>query len=452
LGDFIFTQLSDPPRMLPIEAGNIVNVSGLFAVRVSIAYEKLPEVLKTIVISVADARDNMKTSTIILRINSAKTAYEGVLDAFPAGGRYPFVITLFDYEKKGLVRIPGAFVVSAKPTLTSMIPTSVTEFVANVTRAVEEPVRIITPVAAPVGVAVGAAQGVIIATNVGSFYDLYLVLLKLLGLLTGIFRRKKKEPWGVVYDSVTKRPLDPAYIVAQGRQTGKSDGEAITDLDGRYGFILKPGEYVIQANKTHYKFPSEKLKGHSKDELYDNLYFGKPFAVNEGGIIEYNIPLDPIEFDWNEFAKNQDKVFKVYSQKERIRIIAFNVVFFFGFGLSLFTLILTPSLINAAIIGVYAAMLIFQIVWRATHHLTRVLSGRSHAPIPFAIIRVWAPGLDTVVKKVVADEHGRFYLLVSPGNYYVTVEEKLPDGTYHEVLRTKEMHLKKGVLDENLLV
>jgi hypothetical protein len=52
--------------------------------------------------------------------------------------------------------------------------------------------------------------------------------------------KKKAPPWGVVYDSVTKRPLDPAYVVLKNLQ-GKQIASAITDLDGRYGFLVEPG-------------------------------------------------------------------------------------------------------------------------------------------------------------------------------------------------------------------
>jgi hypothetical protein len=189
-----------------------------------------------------------------------------------------------------------------------------------------------------------------------------------------------------------------------------------------------------------------------RDELYENLYFGDPFAVKEGGIVEYNIPLDPLEFDWNEFAKNQDGVFKVYSRKEKWRVLIFNTIFYFGLAFSLFASLLSPSTLNISIVGIYLVILIFQLLWRANHKLTRVMKKGTGAPLPYAIVKAWFPGLDTVARKVVADEMGRLYFLVPPGKYYFTVEEKLPDGSYKEVLRTSEKDLKKGVVTEDLVV
>ena len=330
-------------------------------------------------------------------------------------------------------------------------PTTVVEVVEDVLEQAREPVRNIAPILTPVGVAVGASELVLVTTNIRSFYDLYMFFLKIIGLITGIFRKKKHEPWGVVYDSVTKRPLDPAYVVAQDQMNKKSGGEAITDLDGRYGFILKPGEYVIVANKTHYRFPSTQLQGKTKDEFYDNLYFGESFGVKDGDVARYNIPLDPIEFDWNEFAKNKDQVFKVYSRRERIRLIIFNTLFFIGFLFSIFAAYLEPTTLNIVMSIVYGGILAFQLVWKNRHKITQVRT-KDGKPFPFALIKLYLSGTTTMVKKVVADDHGRFYFLVPPGTYTLTVEEKQPDATYRKILETGALELRKGVLRDDLVL
>ncbi len=450
LNDFTFTQLGSTEQTLVVKNG-VVRTNGDLPVRVSIAMSKIPEVLTTIAISIEDP-SGKPTVSYLLRPNNARKVYEGVLPPFTRVDQYPFAISILDHERQSLTRFAGIFDVFLLPKPPSFLPPGVQDAITTAMTTIEEPVKNVNSVSAPVGVAVGASQAVLLATNVTSGYDLYLLLLKLIGLLTGLFRRKRNEPWGVVYDSVTKRPLDPAYVIAQMRGTAKSKGEAITDLDGRYGFLLNPGEYEIVANKTHYKFPSEKLKGKARDEFYENLYFGDPFHVRDGGVVQYNIPLDPIEFDWNEFAKNQDKVFLVYSKKQNIRLWVFNTIFFVGLIFSLVSLILTPSLLNMIVVGIYIAILSFQIFWRVSHKITRVLNKTTGKPIPFALIKVWLSGLNTVVKKSVSDETGRFFFLVPPGKYYMTVEEKQMDGSYKEVLRTEERELKGGVIKEDFLV
>jgi hypothetical protein len=450
LNDVIFTQLGEREERL-IQKNGIVRTNGEKDLRVSIPYGALPEVLKTIIITVEDPSSPGKISSVLLRIDVRKTFYEGVLQRFGEAGDFPFMISIKDHERSTVSELRGTFQVFIPMKFPSFVPPAIAQAVTATIDAIREPVESAAPAANTVGVAVGVSQAVLLTTHVTSVYDLYLLLLKLIGLLTGLFRRKKSEPWGVVYDSVTKRPLDPAYVIASVRADQKSKGEAITDLDGRYGFLLNPGEYQIVANKTHYKFPSVSLEGRSRDEFYENLYFGDPFQVREGGVVQYNIPLDPVGFDWNEFAKNQDKVFHVYSRKEAIRLWIFNMIFYAGVVFSVVSLVFTPTGINMVIVAVYGIILSFQMFWRVTHKITRVMS-KSGRPIPFALIKVWYPGINTVVKKVVADEFGRFYFLVPPGTYYITIDEKQGDGSYKEVLKTEPRELKGGVVKEDFLV
>jgi hypothetical protein len=449
ISQFIFTQPGEKQQSVKAPGGTI-RVDGDKQMTVSIDARLLPEVLKTITITIQDP-DTLKTTSYLLRINKDLTRYETTIAPLKREGEIAFDISILDHENQGLRRFPGVLDVFRKKT-ESIIPQNVQDAVMETIESIRQPVASVAPVAVPVGVAVGVSQAALVATNVTSFYDLYLLFLKLLGLITGVFRKKRKVPWGVVYDSVTKRPLDPAYVLAQLRQSKESKGEAITDLDGRYGFLLNPGEYTIVANKTHYRFPSEKLKGKAKDEFYENLYFGDSFHVREGSVVQYNIPLDPLEFDWNEYAKNQDKVFKVYSRNTMVKQVVFTTIFVAGLVLSSVTLALSPSVLNAVVVAIYVSIILFQIFWRATHKITRVIDKKTGKPIAYALVKVWLAGVNTIVKKSVSDETGRFYFLVPPGKYYITVEQKMPDGNYQKVLETEEQQLKGGVLTSDILV
>ena len=77
---------------------------------------------------------------------------------------------------------------------------------------------------------------------------------------------------------------------------------------------------------------------------------------------------------------------------------------------------------------------------------------RGGEPLSFAIIRLFLPGIDQAIKTVTTDVLGRLYVLVRPGTYYLTVEEKIADGTYQKVKQTEPMLLSKGVLDQDVLV
>lgn len=442
--DFGFIQFAPDGTedALTISRNDRVDIGIGTNVRVFLPSAKVPGTTRLVVFTLENPTTG-KTTAIILAPTPDRSRYEGVITV-ETPGEYSARADLYDKDNRPVVPPVFGTIRGETPGFFSFIPEEIGE-------KITETVGNITPVAVPVGVAIGIGQAVAVAANVGSFYDLYLLLLKLIGLLTGLFR-KKRLPWGVVYDSVTKRPLDPAVVVAfSGDGSGKKK-DAITDLDGRYGFLLKPGNYALAANKTHYAFPSQKLFEKKSDEMYDNLYFGEGFGIEEGEIIKYNIPMDPVGFDWNEFTKNKEKMFHLTSRKERLRFFIFNTLFYLGLALAGWTAYSSPNLANGAILAAYLAIVLFHGFWKRTHRATVLLDTHTGLPIPFAIISIVLPGVGVLMKKVVTDEMGRFYALIEPGTYDIIIEEKQPDESYRERARMQSVKLKKGVIGKNIRV
>src|SRR3989344_335496 len=117
--------------------------------------------------------------------------------------------------------------------------------------------------------------------------------------------REKREFWGVVYDSVSKQPLDPVKVSLVYADTGKLEGACITDLEGRYGFLARPGKFKILVQKTNYIFPS-KIASKQKDGIYTHLYHGEFFELaSESEVVAPNIPMDPQSPDWNQESKSK---------------------------------------------------------------------------------------------------------------------------------------------------
>jgi len=71
---------------------------------VSIDYEKVPEVLKTIMVTLE--KDN-KFFSFLLRINQEKTAYLAQISPPDKAGIYPLTITILDYKNQSLKKIIG---------------------------------------------------------------------------------------------------------------------------------------------------------------------------------------------------------------------------------------------------------------------------------------------------------------------------------------------------------
>jgi hypothetical protein len=60
--------------------------------------------------------------------------------------------------------------------------------------------------------------------------------------------------------------------------------------------------------------------------------------------------------------------------------------------------------------------------------------------------------VDQLVRTIVSDEHGHFYILVRPGTYYLTVEAKKNDGSYCQAYRSEPQILANGVITKDLKI
>lgn len=383
-------------------------------------YNLAPQTLKTIGVTLTDPIDKTKTFSFLMHQSKDGTAYEATIAPLIRPGTYPIDVYIISYDNQAVKHVKGNLIVSGTGIL---------------------------PILALLGL-------------LPLLFNLLVALFQLFSYFFG--RRKTDNPWGTVYDSVTKRPLDPVYLtVSHGNlptlvdsavPTEKEIPTAITDIDGRFSFFLPAGTYTIKANKTHYRFPSEQLQGKNSDELYDHLYFGNEFTTNGESVINLNIPMDPIDFDWNEFAKTKKNFFGFYSRRELWLKRLYKLVFVAGFILSAYVLLVSPSVWNIIVVALYLGLSIYNYFWSTRHKPLQIIKAETGESLPFAIVRVFLPDLNQQIKYAVADELGRFYLLVRPGVYYYTVEAKQLDGSYLKVSQSDPVNLPKGVLTANIYV
>jgi len=292
-----------------------------------------------------------------------------------------------------------------------------------------------------------ASLASILFLNPLSFNELILIPFRLWSLLlTALGLRKKVKPWGTVYDSITKQPLDPVYVSLVNLE-GEEIASSITDLDGRYGFFTDPGVYKVVPKKTNYIFPSNALSNHFNDEFYQDLYFGDYMNIGVGQIITNNIPMDPINFDWNEFAKNKKQLFKFYSKKELIIARISNILFSFGFTVSAISLIVSPEIFNIIVFGLYILMFILRRTKFKLKAKGRVFD-KDGTPMSYSFIKVFSVATNVEISHKVIDKFGRYHILIPNGNYYVKIEKKNDDGTYSLVHTSEPFEVKHGTINK----
>ena len=310
-----------------------------------------------------------------------------------------------------------------------------------------------TKIITTTGVAVGASAAVVtlLFASPLSFGELFLIPLRLWGLLMVAFGlRKKNREWGTVYDSITKQPLDPAYLTLYDIE-GKEITSAITDIDGRYSFLVPPGTYKIIASKTNYNFPSVKLSGKLSDELYHDLYTGDYFNWT-GDVISKNIPLDSVNFDWNEFAKSQQSLTHFYSKKDPLLARISNKFFYVGFAVAILALLFAPRPYNLIIFGVYVALLLVRRFGLRKKKAGMLIDKVTNAPLSFAVVRIFSSTLNVEIAHKVADIDGKYLSLVAKGNYYITIEKKNPDQSYTKVFTSEPFETKNGLINSDFSI
>lgn len=281
-----------------------------------------------------------------------------------------------------------------------------------------------------------------------SFAEIFLTPMRLWSLLLiALGIKKRRSPWGTVYDSVTKQPLDPAYVVLEDL-TGKEIATSITDLDGRYGFLVPPGVYRIKANKTNYQFPSKKLEGKNNDALYSDLYFNEIIEIKEGDVIARNIPMDPLKFDWNEFAKNEQKLMRFFSRKELFISRLTDILFNIGFIVSFISVLISPTIFNFLVLFLYLLMIILQKTILKPRAYGHVSSKETKLPLPFSIIRIFFDGNDNEVLHKVTDKTGKYYCLIPNGTYYAKIENKNLDESYSYAYTSEVINVDKGYINK----
>lgn len=290
-------------------------------------------------------------------------------------------------------------------------------------------------------------------------------ILGLLGTIPGLIPRignlllaipffRRNRPYGIVFDSETKEPLDPVYVTVYDVDTNKTVDTKITDINGRYGFLLPKGNYRMEAGKTHYQFPSQKLLHQNSDGVYDHLYFGEVFAVTDdsrSAVIVLNIPMDRLADDWNQAEKKRMGIFRIFTHNTKLWSRISMIIFIIGFIFSVYVLAISPNIWNIIVFALYVIFAIMQLTGNGPVH-SGTVTDASGKGIPFAVVRVWSAHLGTQIAQRVTDIHGQYYLLITKGDYYITVDVKNAAGGYDRVLTSETIKVKRGIINKDFTI
>jgi len=241
------------------------------------------------------------------------------------------------------------------------------------------------------------------------FYFLFSSFLEFLGI------KKRRRPWGVVYESISKKPIAGAVVKISETESGRVREMRITDDEGRFGFLVEKGIYNLIVVKNGFAYPSKKITLNQKgsDGYYPKVYLGGDIKVKEG-FLGLNIPIDMIA---EEPQKGRLLFLRIVKFFERIRL----PLLIFGTILSLINLYLFRSIVDLIIVFIYISLWLFELLQLRKVKPYGEIMGENNTPQDLAVIRFFKEENSRLVSTTISDSHGRFYVLLPQGKFYLTV-------------------------------
>jgi hypothetical protein len=356
----------------------------------------------------------------------------GAFAALVPRGTYRLVAKKEGYEDKEVeVRTMGN-VLTASIEL-RRIPQGILDLVPRIQKAIdviqspeiqEAAKEVVAPVAAVVAVA-----------NVSTAASAANVLAYLRFLFTQpflLFGRRRRKPWGVVYNALNKQPIDLAVVRLVHEGTGLAVQSRVTDVRGRFSFLVPSGSYRIEATKSGFTFPSIYLQNDQQDGDYTDVYHGERIEVRKDAAIRVNIPLDP---------EVKEELPKKIILKKILRKMQ-SVLGVLGVIGSLVALISVPTFAMAAFFA-------SQVVLYALFHRLGAPSAPKDWGIVYekggkkalerTVVRIFNKRFNKLLETQVTDRNGKFGFYADKDVYYVTAERP-----GYEKYQSSDFDLSKG--------
>ncbi|MCC7522350.1 fibronectin type III domain-containing protein [Candidatus Uhrbacteria bacterium] len=275
-----------------------------------------------------------------------------------------------------------------------------------------ETARETATIIAPVVVAIALAN-LALGASLFSLLNYIWFLLTQPVLLLG---RKKRDKWGIVYNSLTKQPLDLAAVRLVHADTRLVVQTRVTDAKGRFIFQVRPGTYRLEAVKPGYVFPSVFLKDVKEDGDYVDVYHGENIVVKEVSEIGVNIPLDPN-------VKEETPRSIIIKRWLRKIQYAFSLVSVF---ITLAALIIAPSVLLAVlfIVQVLTFLLFLRLARpKKPKGWGVVYDSANRSPIGSTVVRIFDKKFNKLLETQVTSSKGEYGFFADKNVYFITAEK-----------------------------
>jgi hypothetical protein len=231
--------------------------------------------------------------------------------------------------------------------------------------------------------------------------------------------RKKRQKWGIVYDALSKLPVDLAVVRLYSQKDKRLIQTKVTDREGRYLMIVKePGRYYLSVTKPGYLFPTRYLHDEKQDIKYIDLYHGEEVEVKgKNNAVTANIPLDPAV----KPAMSYKEVIRLYLLKN-IRLI----ISYVGVILALLIILIYPTVIT---IGALVLHILLYLAFKRLSVPPKpkswgiVYDQTNKQPLSQAIVRIFETRFNKLLETQLTDSKGKYAFLVGKNQYQLITEK-----------------------------
>ncbi len=229
--------------------------------------------------------------------------------------------------------------------------------------------------------------------------------------------RKRRYKWGMVYNSLNKLPVDLAVVRLIDAQTKRVVQSKVTDKNGRFGFIVKPGKYILKVVKKGYIFPSNVLRKIKSDGKLLDIYHGEIIEVVSNSAVTPNIPLD-IEGE----SKTPWRIWR-----HKIFVGIQHSISILGIVLTAFSFYVSPSLYIGSFLIIHIIIYTLFVVYvkpKKPKTWGIVYDRQTKKPIKKVIIKLFSNQYNRLITSQITDNNGRYAFLVGPSQYKIVLEKK----------------------------
>ena len=236
--------------------------------------------------------------------------------------------------------------------------------------------------------------------------------------IAGLFDKKKKKAWGVVYDSVTKKPLSRAVIRLVEFNKNEVVQTVVSEGNGVFKLAPKLGIFYLKVTRAQYLFPSATITG-DNDGGFPGIYHGQSIEVTDlSQNILVSIPMDPITL-----SESEKSIAKIENMLEQLFGVLSPVLLGIGFLYSVYATLRFPITLNYLILSSYVVLVAIKGVLMLTAQRTigKVTSAIDGKPVSGLEIGLYDIDFGNLLYRTFTDVNGSYSFVVPAASYNLRV-------------------------------